>query len=133
MNEHKVGEKFAMSIDGREVMLEVVPHIGCRGCYFYGDNDCLIDEKQLDSELEFCDRAGRKDKRSVIFKQVIPTVEDVKIKVGKIVDDAISNVDFAYIIAHRTNDGEVIINTIGKPENLGQLKKQLLKILEEEK
>ena len=130
MMEHKIGEKFAMSINGREVMLEVVPHCGCYGCYFKGDNDCKVEEIRLGREVEYCDRACRKDKTSVIFKQVIPTIEDVK---NSMVANAVSNVDFAYIVAHRTNDGEVKINTIGKPENIGQLKKQLLKILEEEK
>lgn len=127
MKEHKIGESFSFPTDGQEVVLEVVSHTGCEGCYFRGDYECKLG---VGSEVEYCDREGREDKTSVIFKQVIPTIEDVK---NEMVTNAVNNVDFAYIVAHRTNDGEVIINTIGKPENIGQLKKQLLKILEEEK
>ena len=120
MKEYKVGEKFPMSIFGHEVMLEVVPNNGCDGCFFDCDKLCQLN----------CSITRREDKTSVIFKEVIPTVEDVK---NDMVAKAVSNVDFAYIMAHMTSDGEVKINTIGKPENIGQLKKQLLKILEEEK
>lgn len=127
MKEHKIGERFSFIIDGQKVILEVVAHEGCVGCFFYDDYDCKLG---LGCQVDYCDGNGREDKTSVIFKQVIPTVEDVK---NSMVANAVSNVDFAYIVAHRTNDGEVIINTIGKPENIGQLKKQLLKILEEEK
>lgn len=68
--EHKIGEKFAMSIYGRKVKLEVVPQVGCDGCYFSGHDYCRLYENQLGSEVEYCDRAGRKDKTSVIFKKV---------------------------------------------------------------
>lgn len=130
MKEHKIGDKFAVRINGREVMVEVVSYNGCDGCLFKGEDVCQLDVNHLSTVFDQCSRTRRGDKTSVIFKQVIPTIEDVK---NSMVANAVSNVDFAYIVAHRTNDGEVIINTIGKPENIGQLKKQLLKILEEEK
>lgn len=70
MKEHKVGEKFAMSVNGREVMLEVVPYGGCGGCYFDDDEVCPLDNKPLGSVVGPCSRVRRKDKMSVIFVQV---------------------------------------------------------------
>lgn len=70
MKEHKVGEKFAMSVNWREVMLEVVASGGCKGCFFDGDDLCHLDENILGSAIDFCSRIHRKDKTSVIFKEV---------------------------------------------------------------
>lgn len=70
MIEHKIGDKFAMSIHGREVMLEVVPYGGCEGCYFDGDDVCHLDEKDLGSAIDYCSRTHRLDKTSVIFVEV---------------------------------------------------------------
>lgn len=70
MKEHKVGEKFAMSVNGREVMLEVVPYCGCGGCYFDDDEVCPLDIKPLGDEVGPCSRKRRADKTSVIFKEV---------------------------------------------------------------
>lgn len=70
MKEHKVGEKFAMSVNGREVMLEVVPYGGCEGCFFDGDDVCHLDEKDLRSAIDYCSRKHRQDTTSVIFKEV---------------------------------------------------------------
>lgn len=127
--EHKVGERFTLPIARIEVVVEEVPHGGCDGCYFYVHDVCQLDDEML-SMIEFCDRAGREDKTSVIFKEVPPTIEDTA---NSMVAAAVGNVDFAYIIAHRTIEGEITINTIGKPENISMLKERLLKILEEGK
>ena len=61
-----------MSINGREVMLEVVPYGGCKGCFFDGDDVCHLDEKRLGSGIiDFCSRIHREDKTSIIFKEVL--------------------------------------------------------------
>lgn len=120
MKEHKVGEQFTLPA----VTLEVVAQFSCDGCYFNGGDVCRS------GLCEDCSNKLREDRTSVIFKEVPPTIEDTA---NNMVAAAVGNVDFAYIIAHRTIEGEISIKTIGKPENISMLKERLLKILEEGK
>lgn len=121
MKEHKIGETFRYG----DALLKVVEDLDniCAGCFFECPSNC---SRPLQN-VEYCSKANREDGKNVIFKEVTSTIEDTA---NSAVSSAVNNVDFAYIIAHRTNDGEVVINTIGKPENICQLKKQLQKILE---
>lgn len=122
--EHKIGDTFKYG----EKLLKVEEDVNgdCPGCFFWCPSRC----SRPIGEVEFCSRDRRADEMDVIFKEVPPTIDDAT---KSVVASAVDNVDFAYIIAHRTNDGEVVINTIGKPENIGKLKSSLLKILKEEK
>lgn len=120
MKEHKVGERFTFN----GVTLEVVAHCQCYGCYFREGEGCSL---LYDSD---CSGEFREDLTSVIYVEVPPTVEDAANVMGAAV---VGNVDFAYIIAHMTTEGEVSIKTIGRPENIGKLRGCMIKMLEAEK
>ena len=64
--EHKVGETFQYG----DVTLQVVACDGslCTGCYFNQDDYCILRTKE--DNLEACQSNKRKDKISIIFKQV---------------------------------------------------------------
>ena len=54
MKEHKIGEKFTIT-------LEVVKQEGCKGCFFVNLGICLITS---------CRISKRSDRKHVIFKEV---------------------------------------------------------------
>lgn len=119
MKEYKVGERFTFN----GVTLEVVARSLCDGCYFKDGGRCSLHfEGGCSGEL-------RGDSTSVIYAKV-PTVEDAANGMGAAVA---GNVDFAYIIAHMTAEGEISIKTIGRPENIGKLRECMIKMLEAEK
>lgn len=68
-----VGDMFTINYKGKNVKLEVVPDLGCKGCFFQ-DNFCPgLEERDLTGN---CSQPLRWDNTPVLFKEIPMREED---------------------------------------------------------
>jgi hypothetical protein len=68
--ERKVDTEFTVTWYGDQVKLIVVKEEGCKGCLFSKGVGCLLENSLTLGVTGHCSSSGRKDKISVVFKEV---------------------------------------------------------------